>query len=262
MEALRSQVRRLLQASGAYEHLEWSPPHRLFVRFNNPAYEQQQKVERAFYAQLVVPGMLVFDVGANNGSKSESFLRLGARVVAVEPDPHCARTLRRRFMLHARHEVVAAATGAAAGRGTLRISPAGSAYNSLRDGWHVDAGAQQNTVDVELITLDALIARFGRPAFCKIDVEGYEHEVLRGLSEPIDWVSFEANLPEFRDETLACVSRLRALDPDYRFNLVDDLGRGWHSARWLSSSELEARLIRDDAGYCEVFARRGTAGRG
>src|SRR4051812_3600969 len=46
------------------------------------------------YAQFVQPGDLVFDIGAHVGDRIASFRRLGARVVAVEPQPALAKTLR------------------------------------------------------------------------------------------------------------------------------------------------------------------------
>jgi hypothetical protein len=46
-------------------------------------------------------------------------------------------------------------------------------------------------IEVPVVTLDALIAQHGEPAFVKIDVEGYEPQVLRGLTRPVQALSFE-----------------------------------------------------------------------
>ena len=61
---------------------------------------------------------------------------------------------------------------------------------------------------VGLTTLDALVTRFGEPAFCKIDVEGFDLEVLQGLSRPLRALSFEC-VPPAADLALACMDRLR-----------------------------------------------------
>lgn len=69
---------------------------------------------------------------------------------------------------------------------------------------------------VPVLPLDDLIAEYGLPAFCKIDVEGYEHEVLRGLSQAIPLLAFEY-LPAHRETALACLDRLAELG-DYTYN--------------------------------------------
>jgi FkbM family methyltransferase len=49
----------------------------------------------------------------------------------------------------------------------------------------------QKSAKVQVTTLSNLIKEYGNPAFCKIDVEGYEYKVLKSLSDPIKMVSFE-----------------------------------------------------------------------
>lgn len=51
----------------------------------------------AFYKQWIKPGDLVFDIGANIGNRTRVFADIGARVVAVEPLPHCYWALRWMF---------------------------------------------------------------------------------------------------------------------------------------------------------------------
>jgi hypothetical protein len=57
------------------------------------------------------------------------------------------------------------------------------------------------TVDIRVSTFDDLIGKYGEPAFCKIDVEGYEAEVVRGLSKPLRTLSF-GYLPMAHDAAL------------------------------------------------------------
>jgi FkbM family methyltransferase len=65
---------------------------------------------------------------------------------------------------------------------------------------------------VETTTLEQLISEHGCPLFAKINVEGYELSVLRGLRTVVPYLSFEANLPEFREEGLQCLTILQSLD--------------------------------------------------
>src|SRR5439155_7684012 len=62
---------------------------------------------RGFYSAFVGPNDLVFDVGANVGNRTKVFLRLGSRVVAVEPQPACVSLLAEAFGREPRLTVVA-----------------------------------------------------------------------------------------------------------------------------------------------------------
>src|SRR4051794_39578608 len=65
----------------------------IYRRTLNREYLQSRSQLMRFYGGLVGRGKVVFDVGANRGDFSDAFLRLGARVYAVEPHPVCTREL-------------------------------------------------------------------------------------------------------------------------------------------------------------------------
>src|SRR5262245_12044409 len=54
---------------------------------------------RHFYSQFIAPGNLCYDVGANVGDRTDIFRKLGARVIAIEPQTACLEVLRQRFGL-------------------------------------------------------------------------------------------------------------------------------------------------------------------
>jgi FkbM family methyltransferase len=223
---------------------------------------------RAFYAELIHPGDLCFDIGAHVGNRINVWHRLGARIVGVEPQPACMRLLRRLYGDAANIHLVEEAVGAARGKMTLHISPTNPTVSTLSAQWidavrQVDSFASvrwEEEAVVAVTTLDDLIARFGKPAFCKIDVEGFEAEVLAGLSQPLCLVSFEY-IPAARTIALACIERL-ALFGDYRYNWTRGEEHHWQSTEWVHATELAAVLaaMPIDGASGDIFARLQSKG--
>jgi FkbM family methyltransferase len=180
----------------------------------------------ALYGSLVRPGDLVFDIGAHVGDRIASFRRLGARVVAIEPQPGPARALRLLYGRDANVRLVAAAAGDAEGEITLHVNSANPTVSTASPAF-IDAAAGAHgwegqawdaTVTVPCRTLDGLAAEHGRPAFVKIDVEGFEDRVLVGLTQPVPALSFEFTTIA-RDVAARCLDRLAQLGP-YRFDVA------------------------------------------
>jgi FkbM family methyltransferase len=180
----------------------------------------------ALYRRFVPPGDLVFDVGAHVGDRVSSFRRLGARVVACEPQPGPARVIR---LLHGGDRdvvLVEAAVGREPGTADLRINRANPTVSTLSEDFVVAADgaagwegqAWDATLTVPVVTLDQLIARHGLPAFVKIDVEGFEADVLAGLSHALPALSFEFTTIS-RAVAFACLGRIAALGT-YRFDIA------------------------------------------
>jgi FkbM family methyltransferase len=200
------------------------------------------------YAAFVGPGDLAFDVGAHVGNHSRCLARLGARVLAIEPQPALARWLRWLFRHRPEVVVIESALAVAPGVVELQRSPRTPTLATASHAWieqvRVSAGFQgvrwADVLEVQAVTLDALIARHGLPRFCKIDVEGYEAEVLRGLSRPIPIVTFEY-LPAALDVAADAAARLAALGP-YRFNVTVGERRHLLWRKWRSLPALEAWL--------------------
>jgi FkbM family methyltransferase len=201
-----------------------------------------------FYAPFIHSGDLCFDVGAHVGNRVLAWRRLGARVVAVEPQPHLARLLQRLHGHSNQVTVLPLALGASSGSAALYVDPHNPTVGTLSAGWI--AAVQQDpsfagvhwdqATTVHVTTLDALIGQFGVPAFCKIDVEGYELEVLRGLSRPLPALSFEY-IPATMDIAFGCLERLGQLGR-YEFNYFEGETHHWQSETWLDSESLVARL--------------------
>lgn len=93
---------------------------------------------------------------------------------------------------------------------------------------------------VPVTTLDALIARHGKPDFVKIDVEGFEAEVLKGVSQPLRAVSVEF-VPELWERSVACLRHLASLGP-VEANLVLGESMRFEFERWMTVEDLSTRL--------------------
>jgi FkbM family methyltransferase len=143
----------------------------------------------AFYGEFLPQTALCFDIGANLGQKAEVFLACGARVILVEPNSLCLPTLKFHFAKNPKAEIVTQAVGSAEQMTNLYVHGT-DARASVHEDWASGLG-RTKILTVPVTTLDALINRFGAPHFIKIDVEGFEVEVLQGLSRPVPLLSFE-----------------------------------------------------------------------
>jgi FkbM family methyltransferase len=216
------------------------------------------------YGGFLGAGDLGFDLGAHVGSRVRAWRRLGARVVAIEPQPDCLRVLRVFFGRDPGVTIVPAAVGAHAGSARLAVSTATPTVSSLSPDWietvsrhHRFARIRWNrTVEVPVTTLDELIDRHGEPDFCKIDVEGFEVEVLTGLSRPLRALSFEY-LPQAHDAARAALDVVERLG-GYTYNYSPIETMRWASDRWLDAGELIRLLqrFRPLGRSGDVYARR------
>lgn len=223
---------------------------------------------RRMYRPFVAAGDLVFDIGAHVGDRTAAFAALGARVVAFEPQPEIRRILERMVGGKSGVTVRGEAVGRTPGTARLAISRDHPTLSTIAEDWREQLPRNNPTfahvqwddvVEVPVTTLDALIAELGVPRFCKIDVEGFEAEVLAGLSRPVEGVSFEF-VSGGVDVAVACVRRLEALG-SYQFNAIPGEKRAFVFERWQSGEQI-VRWLEGGAGGAssgDVYAKLTTA---
>jgi FkbM family methyltransferase len=216
------------------------------------------------YARFVKPGDLVFDVGSHVGDRIAAFRRLGARVIACEPNPSLVTMLRLIYGRDRTVKIVPVAVGRAAGEIELKInvdnptvstaSPDFVTASQGAPGW--EGQTWDKAVRVKMTTLDALIARHGLPAFIKIDVEGFEAEALAGLSQAVPALSFEFTTIQ-RDVAHACLLRCQALGY-VRYNAALGESQQLVHDEWRSADEIGRWLaaLPTEANSGDVYATR------
>ena len=189
-------------------------------RFRN---DQRNASQKEFYAQLISRDDLVFDIGANVGQRSEIFSQLAGKVIAFEPQTDCVRHLKSRFRRAQNVTIKQLAVSDTEGEATFyksdshTLSSMSPEFISKVSAERFKESSWNEELVVKTTTLDSMIARYGVPGFIKIDVEGFEANVLKGLTHPVSYISFEMT-PELIEEAQECVRLLHKISPDYVFN--------------------------------------------
>ena len=209
---------------------------------NKSTYKQEAD---KFYGQFIQQDDLCFDIGANVGARAKIFRRLGAKVVCLEPQQECLKILNSLFSNDKNVQIVGAAVGANVGMGELTMSVHNDLIASLSDKYvkesrFSDDFKDSETQQVSITTLDELIRKYGTPKFCKIDVEGFELEVLKGLSQPLHYVSLEF-AKEFLDDTEKCLQLLANLGAK-KFNFSEGDSLVLFSTEWFTLTELMNKM--------------------
>ena len=212
--------------------------------------------QKSIYSHFITPGSLVFDIGANIGEKTRLFLGLGAKVLGVEPQPSCARLMKKRFKSELNHSLKVVEKGVSNSECFLdfHICDTANTISTFSKKWQTGRFSDyvwNRKKQVQMTTLDKLIEEYGVPVFCKIDVEGYELKVLKGLSQPIKYISFEFT-KEFLEDAVKCMNHISTLgDAEFSY------GGHLKTQRWLTAEKLVRELKRnhDDHLHGDIYAR-------
>lgn len=272
MHAPTRKLRQSIRESGIYQRARASWIYDLYWHLANRRIIEDREQETQFYRNLLTGfknGDLIFDIGANQGYKADIFVRIGARVVCIEPDESSQRLLRQRFVNYRlQKKPVVILPKAVSDRNSVELfwidAPA-SGKNTLSRKWvdtlRNDAGRFGEKLtfgscrEVETVTIEELISEFGEPFYIKIDVEGHELNVLKGMRNPVPYLSFEVNLPEFLPEGLECVALLGALAKEGRFNYAADCRDGLVLSEWCAPEEFSRVLSQCGERSVEVAWR-------
>jgi FkbM family methyltransferase len=204
---------------------------------------------------------IAFDIGANKGNKTKALLKMGFKVVAVDPEPSCISTLKYRYGNNPHVTIVEKGLSNETGTATLFITSPRSGLNTMstKRTDELKQTSQEQTVrfvqkhEIDVSTLDILIDTYGCPYFIKIDVEGFEHKVLQGLTKKPSFISFEANLPEFIEESVICIEQIKRLSNNVTFN--HSTHEKLELNNWMSADQTIDFLRNTSLPYTELVAR-------
>jgi len=178
----------------------------------------KRRKKLGFYRSMIANGNLCFDVGSHMGDRVDTWMALGATVVGIEPQPAFSEYLQKKYRGNRNYHHEPVAIGSEVGSAIMKISSEYPTISTLSgEQWteKMNNATTKNLeydkeVSVSLTTIDELIKKHGTPNFIKIDVEGFELEVLKGLSNKVDAISFEflnTNKRAIED----CIKRLKEL---------------------------------------------------
>jgi FkbM family methyltransferase len=202
-----------------------------------------------FYRPYIQNGGTVFDIGANVGNRCEIFLALGADVICVEPNKSLFEVLKVRFRLNRRVKIVNAGCGET--KSMRKFNLGSNHLTSTFSDKFIELQQRETgqrwskSVEMQMTTLDDLIGQFGHPAFTKIDVEGYEKEVIMGLNKKVGIISFEFHSPLFNDNSVFCIEKLSHLGYNH-FNVSFAESMTFEFDQWVSSDEIKSFINNNE----------------
>lgn len=244
MNLLLTPVKSLLNKLGLY------PFARTIYRKISPLHRRDCVNNKSFFASIISDGDLCFDIGANVGQTIEALVAINARVVAIEPNPNCIPVLNYQFKNNPNVTILQIAMGASASKAKLNFTGTESTA-SMRDDWPFP---NEQTIEVELSTLDNLIAEYGRPKLIKVDVEGFELDVFKGLNQAVPLIYFEMHGNEF-NEALNILNRLSAIGEVVGVKVISGDNSSWLINEWVNIDDIAVKLSNQLPHHANIIVK-------
>lgn len=140
--------------------------------------------------------MLLFDIGANRGDATLIGLQKGYKVIALEPAPKIYKELVSNFIYNPNVVPLKLAVSNTNNERVEFYEADENGLSTLNKEWLTSeampyANKPFRTVTATTITLDRLVGLYGQPELIKIDVEGAEWNVFKGMTKKYGTIAFE-----------------------------------------------------------------------
>jgi FkbM family methyltransferase len=236
-------------------YLRYTKLHFFILKFKNPKYIKFIEQEIKFHKNFLVPGKLIFDLGANIGDKSHIFSFFTKKIILYEPEEILIDKLKLRFRKHNSIIITSKLITDTIGESKFYSIPGNESYSSIIENYNKDFNHLKNAEVITkkkiTTTLNFEIEKYGIPSYIKIDCEGAENLILKNLDYKIDIISFEANLPKFLDNTLEIIDNL-GNKFNYLFNIRKNEKFTFSFEKNVSLKVVKNFLISEPGTY-EVF---------
>ncbi|MDA9604240.1 FkbM family methyltransferase [Candidatus Pelagibacter sp.] len=205
------------------------------------------------------PGDLFFDVGAHLGNKSKELIKNKINVVMIEPQPECLEKLRKLYSDNPLVKIVPKGLGKSKQKLELNINSEMPVISTFAKHWKSGRFSDftwDKKVIVDITTLDDLIEEYGNPKFIKIDVEGFEHEVLLGLTKKSGIISFEF-ASEFIENAFESIDYLVSLGySDFNYSLGErrKFYTNWANANIIKEN-IKKNIIEDSLLWGDFYCK-------
>ena len=205
----------------------------------------KKKIKYHEVSKFLKPNDLFFDVGAHMGDKSKELIKNNINVVMIEPQPICLDHLKKMYSDNSLVNIVPMGLGRSAQKMEMSINSNQPVISTLSEHWKTGRFSNSKwdkKIIIDITTLDEIIRRFGNPQYIKIDVEGYEHEVLLGLTKKSGIISIEFT-SEFINNTYKSIDYLISLGYlDFNFSEGE---RKKFSTKWSDSEKIKKEIEKN-----------------
>ncbi len=232
--------------------------------FESKEKKELRKKRRDFYLQFLKSGDIYYDVGANYGNRIEPIIDDNIKIIAFEPQPKCIKKLKSKFG----NKITLIQKGLGAKKDTMPMflarahtisSLSKDFIKATQESGRFSKYKWDKQIKVEIDTLDN-ISEYGTPSFMKIDVEGFELEVLKGLSTPIKYISCEYTVPERTTSLIDCIKRIDEISGGNKalFNYSVGESMKWALTDWLTPEEMIKEVKKQsftDTDFGDIYSK-------